>query len=59
MTALLTQGSAAPSWAAVIGAQRGSRDIWDIITNNECGKRGGRDRSSKLTKNENLLLFKA
>lgn len=60
MTALLTQGSVASSWAGVIGAQRGSRDIWDRITNNECSKRGGRARRSKLTRNGNLLLlFKA
>lgn len=57
MTALLTQGSVASSWAGVIGAQRGSRDNWDTVTNNERGKRGARARSSKLTRNGNLPLF--
>lgn len=57
MTALLIQGSAASLWSGVIGAPRGSRDIWDITTNNERGKRGGRARSSKLTRNGNLFLF--
>lgn len=57
MTALLTQGSAASLWSGVIGAPRGSRDIWDITTNNERDKRGGRARSSKLTRNGNLFLF--
>lgn len=62
VTALVTDGSAAGSWAGDGGSTEGKQEYLlmpeDIIGSNECSKRGGWARSLKLIMNGKLhLLF--